>query len=110
MASFIQSMLPFRSVPAASLPDVNKQWTTAFDGIDKLKFTEGKVPQPKDGEVLVKVLAVSLNYRDVEGEFAPLRAERVIYVVSCHGRVQSSRLHRRVRAVGSLLRHVRRRC
>lgn len=59
-------MLPFRSAPAASLPDVNKQWVTAFDGIDKLQFTEAKVPQPKDGEVLVKVLAVSLNYRDTE--------------------------------------------
>ncbi|KAF7548675.1 hypothetical protein G7Z17_g6903 [Cylindrodendrum hubeiense] len=51
-----------------TLPDVNKQWTTAQDGLDKLQFTEGKVPEPKDGEVLVKVLAVSLNYRDTEGE------------------------------------------
>lgn len=50
-----------------SLPKVNKQWTTDQNGLDKLQPTEANVPKPKDGEVLVKVLAVALNYRDTEG-------------------------------------------
>ncbi|KPM43414.1 hypothetical protein AK830_g3142 [Neonectria ditissima] len=67
MSGFIQSILPFGNrAPAMAVASVNKQWTTAQDGLDKLKFTEAEVPQPKDGEVLVKVLAVSLNYRDTE--------------------------------------------
>lgn len=49
-----------------------KQWTTAFDGLDKLQFTTAAAkPEPKDGEVLVKILTVSLNYRDTEGEKFP---------------------------------------
>lgn len=69
MAGLLKSLLPFgNNAIAMPLPDVNKQWTTAQDGLDKLQFTEAKVPKPKDGEVLVKVLAVSLNYRDTEGE------------------------------------------
>ncbi|KAH6999659.1 hypothetical protein EDB80DRAFT_583365 [Ilyonectria destructans] len=67
MAGLLKSLLPFgNNAIAMPLPDVNKQWTTAQDGLDKLQFTEAKVPKPKDGEVLVKVLAVSLNYRDTE--------------------------------------------
>lgn len=45
----------------------NKQWVSKLDGVDKLEFTEGEVPEPKDGEVLVKIHSVSLNYRDIEG-------------------------------------------
>ena len=44
-----------------------KQWTTAQDGLDKLQLGDAKLPSPKDGEVLVKIHAVSLNYRDTEG-------------------------------------------
>ncbi|KAL7920568.1 hypothetical protein ACQKWADRAFT_297876 [Trichoderma austrokoningii] len=44
----------------------NKQWVSKLDGVDKLEFTEGEVPVPKDGEVLVKIHTVSLNYRDIE--------------------------------------------
>ena len=44
-----------------------KQWTTAQDGLDKLTLGDAKLPSPKDGEVLVKIRAVSLNYRDTEG-------------------------------------------
>lgn len=44
-----------------------KQWVTGQDGLDKLTFTTAKMPEPKDGEVLVKIHAVSLNYRDTEG-------------------------------------------
>lgn len=43
-----------------------KQWRTAFDGLDKLRQTTAEMPQPSDGEVLVKILTVSLNYRDTE--------------------------------------------
>lgn len=37
-----------------------------MDGISKLKLEEADVPTPRDGEVLVKIHAVSLNYRDIE--------------------------------------------
>jgi NADPH:quinone reductase-like Zn-dependent oxidoreductase len=48
-----------------------KQWTTALDGLDKLQFGDAERPSPKDGEVLVKIEAVSLNYRDTEGKLQP---------------------------------------
>jgi len=72
MASFISSYLPFgkskdENMPA---PEKNRQWTTGQDGLDKLAFGEGPVPKPKEGEVLVKVLAVGLNYRDTEGKLS----------------------------------------
>ncbi|KAH7034562.1 chaperonin 10-like protein [Microdochium trichocladiopsis] len=46
-----------------------KQWTTKQDGLNKMQF--GNAPAPsadslKDGEVLVKVNQVALNYRDTE--------------------------------------------
>lgn len=44
-----------------------KQWTTGLDGLDNLKLGEAEKPEPKDGEVLVQIKAVSLNYRDTEG-------------------------------------------
>ncbi|UNI24704.1 hypothetical protein JDV02_010431 [Purpureocillium takamizusanense] len=47
-------------------PKKMKQWTTVFDGLDKLQQSEVDVPQPRDGEVLVRIEAVSLNYRDTE--------------------------------------------
>ncbi|KAF2160465.1 hypothetical protein M409DRAFT_70431 [Zasmidium cellare ATCC 36951] len=43
-----------------------KQWQTGQDGLDKLTLTTAKIPEPTDGEVLVKINAVSLNYRDTE--------------------------------------------
>lgn len=70
MASFITSLLPFRknNTVEMSVPESTRQWTTGQDGLDKLQFTEAKVPELKDGEVLVKVHAISLNYRDTEGQ------------------------------------------
>ena len=51
------------------LPEKQKQWISNQDGIEKLKQEEVDVPKPKEGEVLVKVNAVSLNYRDTEGTY-----------------------------------------
>lgn len=48
-----------------------QQWITPLQGVDSLRQTEGPMPIPKHGEVLVKIHAVSLNYRDVEGWFVP---------------------------------------
>jgi hypothetical protein len=71
MTSFISSYLSFGKSETSNmaLPETNKQWTTGQDGLDKLQFGEGKVPQPQEGEVLVKINAVGLNYRDTEGKF-----------------------------------------
>lgn len=71
MASFISSLMPFGRSDAlvtTALPKTNRQWTTAQDGLDKMTLGEGVVVEPKDGEVLVKIHAVALNYRDTEGE------------------------------------------
>jgi len=42
-----------------------KAFTTLGDGIDGLKLNELPVPEPKAGEILVKMTAASLNYRDL---------------------------------------------
>ncbi|KAI7537261.1 NAD(P)-binding protein [Hortaea werneckii] len=43
-----------------------KQWVTAQNGLDNLRLVEAEKPSPQDGEVLVQINAVSLNYRDTE--------------------------------------------
>lgn len=45
-----------------------KKWITNQDGFDNLQEVQDSVPQPGDKEVLVKISAVSLNYRDTEGK------------------------------------------
>lgn len=52
-----------------SKPTETKQWVTKQDGINKLEQETASLPKLADGEVLVKVLAVSLNYRDTEGMY-----------------------------------------
>ena len=42
-----------------------KQWRIPAFGIDNLELIETATPEPKAGEVLIKVRAVSLNYRDL---------------------------------------------
>ncbi len=45
-------------------------------GLEKLRLTEMPEPEPKEHEILVKVKAVSLNYRDVmtlEGTYMPAK-------------------------------------
>lgn len=43
-----------------------KQWTLKAIGRDHLKLAEAAVPVPAENEILIKVLAVALNYRDVQ--------------------------------------------
>ena len=42
-----------------------KVFTTLGDGIDALALSEIETPKPKSGEILVKMTAVSLNFRDL---------------------------------------------
>lgn len=42
-----------------------RAYTTLGDGVDELRREERPVPEPGDDEVLVKVRAASLNYRDL---------------------------------------------
>jgi len=49
-----------------SLPSSIKQWETAQDGLDNLKLTTGSLHFPGPKEVLVKISAISINYRDTE--------------------------------------------
>lgn len=44
-----------------------KQWVTTLQGLDTLHRKEAAMPTPGTGEVLVEIRAVSLNYRDTEG-------------------------------------------
>ena len=49
-------------------------WQISNFGIDSLELVERVTPQPGPGEVLVKIRAVSLNYRDlmmVTGRYNP---------------------------------------
>ncbi|KAJ6101821.1 hypothetical protein N7486_004248 [Penicillium sp. IBT 16267x] len=43
-----------------------RKWITPLQGLDSLRQIEDSMPSPGPGEVLVKINAVSLNYRDVE--------------------------------------------
>ncbi|HEY9284485.1 MAG TPA: NAD(P)-dependent alcohol dehydrogenase [Pyrinomonadaceae bacterium] len=42
-----------------------RAYTTLGDGVDGLKLNERPTPEPKAGEVLVKMRAAALNYRDL---------------------------------------------
>jgi NADPH:quinone reductase-like Zn-dependent oxidoreductase len=46
------------------MTDTMRRWTMDAIGRNRLKLATTSVPQPKAGEILVKVSAVSLNYRD----------------------------------------------
>ncbi len=51
-----------------------KAWVLQNFGLDNLKMVDVPVPEPGDNEVLIRVSAVSLNYRDkliVEGLYNP---------------------------------------
>jgi NADPH:quinone reductase-like Zn-dependent oxidoreductase len=46
------------------MKETMKRWEMDAIGRDRLELREVPVPRPKAGEVLVKVNAASLNYRD----------------------------------------------
>jgi NADPH:quinone reductase-like Zn-dependent oxidoreductase len=49
-------------------------WQISSFGVDSLEFVERPIPEPGPGEVLVKVRAISFNYRDlmvVKGHYNP---------------------------------------
>lgn len=49
-----------------------EQWVTGQDGLDNLRYlfkSTASMPEPGPDEVLVRIRAVSLNYRDTEGLF-----------------------------------------
>lgn len=48
-----------------------KRWETDQDGLDNLRLTTGPMPEVSEEHVLVKINAVSLNYRDTEGTLPP---------------------------------------
>lgn len=43
-----------------------QQWRTRQDGFDRLERASAPMPSPRAGEVLVRIRAVGLNYRDTE--------------------------------------------
>lgn len=49
-----------------ALPSEIKQWTTQQNGLDALHLSTAPLPVPGAGEVLVKINAVAINYRDTE--------------------------------------------
>ena len=51
-----------------------KQFEIPEFGIDRLQFTEVEIPRPGSGQVLVRMTAASLNFRDlrvVQGSYNP---------------------------------------
>ncbi len=46
------------------MPEMMQRWTIDALGRESLRLTNTEVPEPGPGEVLAKVAAVSLNYRD----------------------------------------------
>lgn len=43
------------------------QWQTRQDGLENLVLARAPISSLRDGEALVEIRAVSLNYRDLEG-------------------------------------------
>lgn len=64
-----------------------QQWITPLKGLDSLSRTEAPMPTPGPSEVLVEIRAVSLNYRDVEGEFKSPTARLMLMLDSDQGRI-----------------------
>lgn len=58
------------------MADTVQQWHTRQDGLENLQRASAPMPTPGKGEVLVKIKAVSLNYRDTEGRSACTTAQK----------------------------------
>src|SRR5580704_17066693 len=62
-----------------------KAWQLDNFGLDNLRLGEAPTPTPKDDEVLIKVSAVSLNFRDkaiVDGIYEPELVPKPLIPVS----------------------------
>jgi len=74
-----------------SIPSKARQYfLPKFDGIHNLTIREAPVRQPKTGEVLVKIHAVSLNFRDlaiITSQYAVPSPENVIPVSDMAGEI-----------------------
>lgn len=57
------AMSPVTTAPPAAT--VMRQWLTAGDGIDELRTATVPVPAPAPHEIVARIEAVSLNYRDL---------------------------------------------
>lgn len=55
-----------------------QQWVTPLTGLESLRQVEVPMPAMGRDEVLVEIHAVSLNYRDVEGELQPAKTDKTI--------------------------------
>lgn len=60
------------------MAETNRQWQSRQDGLDTVSQTSSPVPKPGDGEVLVRIKAVSLNFRDTEGQWSTCSPQRDI--------------------------------
>ena len=70
-----------------------RQWLTAGDGIGELRMTSVPVPAPAPHEVLIRIEALSLNYRDllvINGEAAWRPAKPVVPVSDAAGTVTAT--------------------
>jgi NADPH:quinone reductase-like Zn-dependent oxidoreductase len=85
-----QSSLPFEDdIILISM----KQWELTRFGFDGLQLGESAVPEPNPGELLVRVSAVSLNYRDkfvIEGKFFPDLRFPFVPASDASGRVEAT--------------------
>ncbi|MEV5155639.1 NAD(P)-dependent alcohol dehydrogenase [Streptomyces werraensis] len=62
-----------------------RAWQLEDFGLDNLRLAERPTPRPKRGEILVKVSAVSLNYRDkaiVDGVYDPEKMPKYLIPVN----------------------------
>ncbi len=55
----------------------------SFDGLDGLQVRDEPVPSPQRGELLLKVHAVSLNYRDIAIPLSHYVRDSKINLVPC---------------------------
>jgi NADPH:quinone reductase-like Zn-dependent oxidoreductase len=63
---------------------MNAMWIEAFGGPEVLRLQELPVPEPRDGEVLLRVRAASVNpvdYKIRSGKYPPVKADKLPYVL-----------------------------
>lgn len=66
----LQTDLVEKTDNISTMAEQNRQWQTRQDGLDKVFQTSAPIPNAGEGEVLVRIKTVSLNYRDTEGKFS----------------------------------------